>query len=52
MIERINITDRATWLALRSQDITASDVAIVCGEGAYAAGGIVRGQKRFAPATC
>jgi predicted phage-related endonuclease len=35
-VERIAITDRATWLALRSQDITASDVAIVCGEGAYA----------------
>lgn len=34
-VERINIVDRATWLALRSQDVTASDVAIVCGAGAY-----------------
>jgi predicted phage-related endonuclease len=34
-IERIPITDREQWLALRQRDITASDVGIVCGEGAY-----------------
>jgi predicted phage-related endonuclease len=35
MIERIEISDRASWLELRRADITASDVAIVCGEGLY-----------------
>jgi predicted phage-related endonuclease len=35
-VERIAITDRESWLDLRRADITASDVAIVCGEGAYA----------------
>jgi|SRR5580765_631014 predicted phage-related endonuclease len=35
-VERIAITDRESWLELRRGDITASDVAIVCGEGAYA----------------
>lgn len=35
MIEKIAIKDRASWLALRGQDITASDVAICCGVGAY-----------------
>jgi predicted phage-related endonuclease len=34
-IERIAIVSRDQWLALRQQDVTASDVAIVCGEGAY-----------------
>ena len=46
MIERINITDRATWLALRSQDITASDVAIVCGAGAYASMAELYAEKK------
>ena len=30
-IERIPIVDRASWLAMRLQDVTASDVAAVCG---------------------
>lgn len=37
-IQRIPIDprrDRETWLALRMQDITASDVGAVCGEGIY-----------------
>jgi predicted phage-related endonuclease len=35
MIERHPITSREQWLELRRQDVTASDVAIVCGEGAW-----------------
>ena len=31
MIERIPITDREQWMALRRQDVTASDIAAVCG---------------------
>ena len=46
MIERHTIADRATWLALRSQDITASDVAIVCGEGAYASMAELYAEKK------
>lgn len=30
-VEKIPVTDRATWLAMRAQDVTASDVAAVCG---------------------
>lgn len=30
-VEKIRITDRATWLAMRRQDVTASDVPAVCG---------------------
>jgi predicted phage-related endonuclease len=30
-IERIPVTDRATWLALRMRDLTASDIAAVAG---------------------
>jgi predicted phage-related endonuclease len=46
MIERINITDREQWLALRRQDVTASDVAIVCGEGAYASAAELYAEKK------
>lgn len=34
-VERIPVTDRASWLAMRSQDVTASDVAAVCGVDPY-----------------
>lgn len=44
--ERINITDREQWLALRRQDITASDVAIALGEGAYASAAELYAEKR------
>lgn len=34
-VERIAITDRAQWLELRRQDVTASDIAVVCGVSPY-----------------
>jgi predicted phage-related endonuclease len=34
-IERIEITDRETWLKLRLGNVSASEVAIVCGEGHF-----------------
>jgi predicted phage-related endonuclease len=34
-VERINITDRETWLNARRHAVNASEVAIVLGEGAY-----------------
>jgi predicted phage-related endonuclease len=45
-VERIPIVDREQWLALRRQDITASDVAIVVGEGAYASAAELFAEKR------
>lgn len=47
-IERIAIDpakDRATWLALRQQDITASDVAAICGEGMFGSATKVWAEK-------
>jgi predicted phage-related endonuclease len=35
-IERHNIESREQWLAMRVNNVNASEVAIVCGEGAYA----------------
>lgn len=37
--------DRATWLALRQRDITASDVPAVCGEGLYGSATKVWAEK-------
>lgn len=34
-IERISIENRDQWLALRKQDVTASDVAAICGEDLF-----------------
>lgn len=34
-VERIPITSRAQWLELRRQDITASDIAAICGLSPY-----------------
>lgn len=34
-VERIAIKDRDSWLAMRRANINASEVATVCGEGAY-----------------
>jgi putative phage-type endonuclease len=31
LVERIPVTDRASWLAMRQQDVTASDIAAVAG---------------------
>lgn len=48
MIERIPIDpakDRATWLALRQQDITASDVPAICGEGMFGSATKVWAEK-------
>lgn len=51
-IERISITgpdgrvDRAAWLALRTQDITASDIGAVCGCGLYSSAAKVWAEKR------
>ena len=45
-IERIPVTDREQWLALRKNDITASDVAAVCGEGMYGSAAKVWAEKR------
>lgn len=45
-IERIPITSRAEWLALRSGCITASDVPAVCGEGLYGSPAKVWAEKR------
>lgn len=39
------VRDRATWLALRQQDITASDVPAVCGEGMYGSATRVWAEK-------
>jgi predicted phage-related endonuclease len=45
-VERIHIKDRDQWLALRREDITASDVAIVAGEGAYASAAELYAEKK------
>jgi hypothetical protein len=48
MIERISVDpvrDRATWLALRQQDITASDVPAICGEGMFGSATKVWAEK-------
>lgn len=45
-IERIAITSRDQWLALRMQDITASDVGAVCGHGLYHSAARVYAEKR------
>jgi predicted phage-related endonuclease len=45
-IERIAITSREQWLSLRMQDITASDVAIVCGEAAYGSQAELYAEKK------
>jgi predicted phage-related endonuclease len=48
VIERIAIDptrDRATWLALRQQDITASDVPAICGEGMFGSATKVWAEK-------
>jgi predicted phage-related endonuclease len=51
-IERIPLADadgrvdRAAWLALRAQDVTASDVGAVCGEGMYGSAAKVWAEKR------
>ncbi len=51
-IECINITDRSMWLALRANDITASDVPAVCGESVYGSAAQVWAHKRgLIPAT-
>lgn len=47
-IEKIAIDpakDRATWLALRQQDITASDVPAICGEGMFGSATKVWAEK-------
>ena len=47
-IERIAIDpvrDRATWLALRQHDITASDVPAICGEGLFGSATKVWAEK-------
>jgi predicted phage-related endonuclease len=47
-IERFAIDpakDRATWLALRQQDITASDVPAICGEGMFGSATKVWAEK-------
>ncbi|CAN7381416.1 YqaJ viral recombinase family protein [Bradyrhizobium sp. LjRoot220] len=47
-IERIAVDpskDRATWLALRQQDITASDVPAICGEGMFGSATKVWAEK-------
>lgn len=35
MIQTISITDRASWLAGRMQDVTASDIGSICGVDPY-----------------
>jgi predicted phage-related endonuclease len=47
-IERIAINpvkDRAAWLALRQQDVTASDVPAICGEGMFGSATKVWAEK-------
>jgi len=47
-VERIPIDpvrDRATWLALRQHDITASDVPAICGEGMFGSATKVWAEK-------
>lgn len=34
-IEKFDAQDRSRWLQLRSQDITASDIGAICGEGLH-----------------
>lgn len=38
--------DRAAWLALRANDVTASDVGAVCGEGMYGSAAKVWAEKK------
>jgi predicted phage-related endonuclease len=45
-IERIPIQNREQWLALRTHDITASDVPAVCGEGMFGSAAKVLAEKR------
>jgi hypothetical protein len=45
-IERIPISSRDQWLALRLHDITASDVPAVCGEGMFGSAGKVWALKK------
>src|SRR5579859_7575536 len=45
-IERIPIESREQWLSLRRNDITASDVPAVCGEGLYGSATRVWAEKK------
>jgi predicted phage-related endonuclease len=45
-IERHPIESREQWLALRRGDITASDVAAVCGEGMFGSPATVYAEKK------
>lgn len=45
-IERYQIANREQWLDLRRADITASDVAIVCGMGAYGSAAELYAEKK------
>lgn len=46
IVERIPIQNRDQWLALRTRDITASDVPAVCGEGMFGSPAKVWAEKR------
>jgi predicted phage-related endonuclease len=46
VIERHQIVDREQWLELRRADLTASDIGIVCGEGAYASQAELYAEKK------
>lgn len=45
-VERIPIEGYEQWLALRQPVITASDVATVCGEGAFASAAVLFAEKK------
>lgn len=45
-IQRIPIQNRDQWLSLRAEDITASDIGAVCGEGMYSSAAAVYAEKK------
>ena len=45
-IERHPVTDRAAWLALRRENINASEIGIVCGAGGYGSPAELYAEKK------
>ena len=46
MIERHAVTDRESWLALRRQNINASEIGVVCGAGGYGSRAELYAEKK------
>lgn len=46
MIERHAVTDRESWLALRRQNINASEIGVVCGAGGFGSPAELYAEKK------